>query len=491
MLQSNALPGRPQRPIYQEVRQLPDAQLSIMCQSYSIFPGPISPHNRRQAERQLHIALIKERARFRARHQFAEECRLQYSGDPNFRPNPPPPQQHYDSRVALPPPAVPTLNYWPKPNTLNLRSNPPPSSSFRYRQQLQEPVLEPQRYMTWQEQSRMHKQAERKRFHKPPEANAAAEGADTSFLGFQLPFSLDTVREITTKIGETLKRFQGAGESQATTRFEGGSIKNQEKGQERSHDELRRSEVVACQKQHQSTYQATTEDDPSNDASEGEYQADESEGEDPEISEEDFNYDCEERDRDTLFDRWEGERQQQAYAQPQPFDFQELKTLAVAQAQTDLVERSSSASTATTYHDFFSQEPLQRVAGNFWGWWRRRTTAGDERIPVAEQTREREHKHEREVKSIHYLRETADDGVMEIMHRVDLRDDSEEEDLVVLPECTLTSQPSPRTYARLYMSIFRLLLCDRDAKLDPEKLRCAFLGCCVVFGIYMGYRTMR
>ncbi|KAH8283171.1 hypothetical protein KR054_012588 [Drosophila jambulina] len=465
MLQRSALSGRPQRPIFQEVRQLSDAQLSLMCHSHRIFPGPITFQNRRHAERQLHIALIEERARLRARQQFAEECRKQHSENARFRPITPPPQQHYDITAAFPEPAAPSPNYWPMPRTVNLRNNPPPSSGFRYHP---EPVLEPRRYVTWQQQDRIYQLADQK--------PAEADGTDINFLGFKLPFSLETAKEISTKIGDTLKRFQGVGESQTETRFEGGAVQHRRgKYEERFHDGHRKTETVARQRTQQSSYSIRNTYDRCKDASEDEYQADESE---EEMSDE---------DQDTLFDHWEEERQQS-------FDFQEPKTPSHAEAQTELVERSSHASSSTTYHDFFSQEPMKPAAGSFWWWWPQRARAGDERIPEAEQTRETEHMHEHEVKSIDYLRGSSlqvDDGVMELMQRVDLRDDSEEEDLVVLPDGSLSTRPLPRTYAGFCRSIFRWLLCDRNANLDPEKLRCAFLGCCMAFAIYMGIRMIR
>ncbi|KAH8368922.1 hypothetical protein KR200_004110 [Drosophila serrata] len=471
MLQKDAHPGRPQRPIHEEVHKLSDAQLSMMCHNYRIFPGAITFRNRRQAERQLHIALIEERARHRARQQFAEELRQEHSEDPNFRPGPPPPQQHYDFRAALPPPAAPAPHYWPVARTVNMRINPPPSSTFQYRQ---EPVLEPHRYVSWQQQNRINKKATQQSFQRPVEVQASDEGTELNFLGFTLPFTLETARDITNKIGETLKRFQAVGDSQAATRFEGGS---------QGKYEVRNTENVAHHQTHQSSYQTSTMSERSQDASEEEYQEDISIGEGLEMPHE--------NDRDTLFDYLQDDSVLQTYAP----SVSKVKTLADAQAQTELVENSSSVSTATTYHDFFSHEPLKKAAGHsWWSWWPKRAMAGDERIPVAEQTREREHKHEHEVKSIDYLSDStlhADDGVLELMPRVELRDDSEEEDLVVLPDGSLSTQPSPRSYAGFCGSIFRFLLCDRDAKLDPEKLRAAFLGCCMAFAIYMGFRMIR
>ncbi|KAH8249455.1 hypothetical protein KR032_009724 [Drosophila birchii] len=498
MLQRSALPGQPRRPIHQEVRQLSDAQLSIMCQSHRIFPGPITFRNRRQAERQLHIALIGERAKFRAQQQFAEECRLQYSEDPNYRPGPPPPQQHYDFRADLAQSEAPSPHFWPKPRTVNMRFNPVPSSGIQFRQ---EPILEHRQYVSWQQQNRVHQQqaqqqnrvhqqqAQQQSFHQLAKDNVNFNAGDSeiNFLGFKLPFSLETAREITTKIGEIFKRFQGVGENQAATRFEGGSVKQKQgKYETPFYDEQSESDVVVPHQKHQSLYQASAKDDESE---EEEYQADEFEMEDLKIPHEDFNYPC--CDRDTLCDQWE----LQTCAPPLPFEYREAKPLADDQAQTDNGEHSSCASMATIYHDFFSQQPPKRAAEHFWWWWwPQRESAGDERIPEAEQTRETEHKHEHEVKSIHYLNDSAlhvDDGVMELMQRVELRDDSEEEDLVVLSDGTLSTRPMPRTYVGFCRTIFRSLLCDQDSKLDPAKLRRAFLGCCLAFAIYMGIRMIR
>nr|XP_017006265.2 LOW QUALITY PROTEIN: uncharacterized protein LOC108063628 [Drosophila takahashii] len=447
------------RPIYQDIRRLTDAQLSIMCQSHQIFPGPITFRNRRVAERQLHIAMIEERAKQRAYQQFALECNRQTSG--NFQ-QVPPPQQHYGLMQALPQitnqNAIPRT-YWPSPGTSNVRSAP---RSFLNRANRPDPILEPSRYITWQQQNRL--------------MNKSKSDRGTNILGFNMPFSLEAAMDFSSRLSNTIRRFRGGGEEE---------------------------EESASPKQEGKYNDADVSEDYQED-----YDQQSLEDSDEETSK---SYQESLLERDTLSESSEDEvqqmkgkkkkeaRSQDAYVYPFPYDFRELRRLvdgADAESHNELCDYKSFISLSTVYHEFASQVPMARTAPSvdskprFRWWWQRRAEAGDERIPEAERTTEQDLMQECELKTINYLSEAPaqlDDGMLELMGRVELRDDSDEEVVVE----NNRSGRRLRSYGGFFRHIFHLLCCDRHGKLDAEKLRCSFFCCCMAVGVYVGIKMLR
>ncbi|EDV58349.2 uncharacterized protein LOC6542754 [Drosophila erecta] len=426
------------RPIYQDIQRLSDAQLTTLCNSHGLVLGPLDSQNRRMAERQLHIAMITERAKYRARQQFALECHMR--GTAYMQQGPPPPQNHYQP--------MPPQTYWPSPGS-NLRSPPPPSWNTQNRRVLRDPVLQPRQYTTWRQEHRMSDQ------------RTADSG--NNFLGFRMPFSLGAARDIRSRITNSIKRFQGGG-------AQNGPVHKKEE-----------QVTPRCQNaEYQEDYREDSDDDSVEKPSSSDYE------------------------RDTLSGASEGEGQeverQELSAQnfyPYPFNDRQLQGQFDGQeAQNELRDYKSFISLSSVYHDFDSQVPMARTAPSvdskprFSWWWQWRARAGDERIPEAERTTEQNLLQERELKTINYLSEAParlDDGVVELMGRVELRDDSEEE---VLLEGTQRA-PGSRSWMGFCRHIFHLLCCDRQGKLDPEKLRCSFFCCCMAAGVYMSFKMLR
>ncbi|XP_016979533.1 uncharacterized protein LOC108044884 [Drosophila rhopaloa] len=459
-----------ERPIYQDVQRLTDAQLSTMCQNHQIFLGPITSANRRFAERHLHVAMIEARAKYRAHQQFAEECTLRISS--SFQPVPPP-QQHYGMMNAVHPrPTVVPQNYWPSPGSFKMRGPPPPTRFFQNPKERPDPVLEPRQYVAWRQQNKLR--------------NQTATDFGTKILGFKMPFSLDAARDLSSRISSTIKRFQGGGEE-----FQQESAKpEQDKNEMADHQEK-------YQDANQAKYRNAYQEDYQGEYEEQSETESEKEGS-PKDLEHPYDVDME---RDTLSDDSEDDGEQQEnekQTNPRSFshDLLELKNLfngADAEPQSELGDYKSFISLASVYHEFTNPEPMERKEKSvdkeplFRWWWLRRASAGDERIPEEERTTEQDLMQERELKTINYLSEAhsrVDDGMLELMGRVELRDDSDEEGAV-------EGGPRSRSCAGFCRHIFHLLCCDRHGKLDADKLRCSFFCCCMAFGIYVAFKMMR
>ncbi|KAH8352538.1 hypothetical protein KR084_004813 [Drosophila pseudotakahashii] len=440
------------RPIYQDIQRLTDAQLSVMCQSHRIFPGPITFRNRRLVERQLHIAMIEERAKQRAYQQFARECNRQTPG--NFQ-QVPPPQQHYGLMQALP--QNPNQNviprtYWPSPGSSNVRS---PPRSFLNRANRPDPILEPSRYITWRQQNRLMDKSKSNR--------------GTNILGFNMPFSLEAAMDFSSRISSTIRRFRGGGEEEEEAVI---SARSEQEGKYNDDDHSLEDSDEETSKSYQESY---LERDTLSESSEDENQQKKVK-----------------KEKDA--------RSQDAYVYPFPYDFRELRRLvdaADAESQNELCDYKSFISLSSVYHEFASQVPMARTAPSvdskprFRWWWQRRAEAGDERIPEAEQTTEQDLLQECELKTINYLSEAparVDDGMLELMGRVELRDDSDGEEVTVENN---RGGRRLRSYGGFFRHIFHLLCCDRQGKLDAEKLRCSFFCCCMAVGVYVGFKMLR
>ncbi|XP_016928397.3 uncharacterized protein [Drosophila suzukii] len=464
-----------ERPIYKDIQCLTDAQLSLMCRSHQIFPGPITFRNRRFAERQLHIAIIEERAKYRAHQQFARECNLQNSrNNQQVRP----PQEHYGLVNALPQNTqlnhVPRT-YWPTPGLFNLHGPVPSSSNFQNRGNRPDPILEPRRYITWRQQ-----------YSWP---NHPRTETKTKILGFNMPFSLEAALDFSSRLSSTIKRFRGGGEEEMF----------QKESAEKEHE--RNKIVERYQEGDEKIFHDNYQD---------EYQEDYEEQTQEDYSEEALIASQEDLERDTLSESSEDEGQQRdgrkkdllsqdPYVLPIPYNFRELQRSvdgADAESHSELCDYLSFISMSSVYHEFTSQVPMIKTQPavdskpRFRWWWPLRATAGDERIPEAERTTEQDLLQERELKTINYLSDASarvDDGMLELMGRVELRDDSDEEGVV---EDQQGSQRS-RSSAGFLRHIFRLLCCDRQGKLDAEKLRCTFFCCCMAFGVYVAFKMLR
>ncbi|XP_033161196.1 uncharacterized protein LOC117141695 [Drosophila mauritiana] len=440
------------RPIYQDIQRLTDAQLSTMCKNHGLILGPINLQNRRMAERKLHIAMITVRAKYRAHQQFVLECNMKSSA--NIQ-QVPPAQQNYGLVDVLPQnyyQPMPPQTYWPSPRT-NLRSPPPPSWNIQNRRERTDPVLEPRQYVTWSQQNRMNNE------------NTANSG--NNFLGFKMPFSLGAARDIRSLITNSIKRFQGGETENAPVSFQDGPVFDGKNTHKFHPDE------------YEEDYQEYSDEDSAGNPSTSDREPDTlsgaSEDEDQEVERKDLSH-------------------QDSY--PYPISFRELqRQINGAESQHELRDYKSFLSLSSVYHEFESQVPMARTAPSvdskprFSWWWQWRAKAGDERIPEAERTTEQDLLQERELKTINYLSEApsrADDGMLELMGRVELRDDSEEEVL----EDTQIARGS-RSWVGFCRHLFHLLCCDRQGKLDPEKLRCSFFCCCMAFGVYMGFKMMR
>jgi len=433
------------RPIYQDIQRLTDAQLSTMCKSHGLILGPITFQNRRMAERKLHIAMITERAKYRAHQQFALEC--------NMKTQVPPAQQNYGLVDVLPQnyyQPMPPQTYWPSPGT-NLRSPPPPSWNIQNRRERTDPVLEPRQYVSWRQQNRNQKNS---------------ENSGNNFLGFKMPFSLGAARDLRSMITSSIKRFQGGEAENAPVSFQDGPV--QKRGEKKTTEK------------HEEYYQEYSDEDSVGKPSTSDHEPDTLSG-----TSEDEGQEIERKDLTT----------QDSY--PYPFSFRELKRqINGAESRHELRDYKSFISLSSVYHEFERQVPMARTAPSvdskprFSWWWQWRAKAGDERIPEAERTTEQDLLQERELKTINYLSEApsrADDGILELMGRVELRDDSEEE--VVLEDTQIAR--GSRSWVGFCRHIFHLLCCDHHGKLDPEKLRCSFFCCCMAFGVYMGFKMMR
>ncbi|KAH8317406.1 hypothetical protein KR067_008147 [Drosophila pandora] len=473
------IPNQPLRPIYEDIRQLSDPQLSIMCQSHNIIIGPITPQNRRQAEWSLHVALIGERAKVRAQEQFARELKMRLSSD---NPRSPPPSQQHFTHFSVPetPKHVPR-SYWPTPGSFNQRA--PPGS---YRQNQMNPSL-----------------------YRPCGYDENDDGGGPNILGFKVPFSLNTARQYSVKIGETLRRFQGGGE--ATTC----SGKNTKKSNEAAHRETSQSQdnhsmLDMYQDSHQNVNQdryLETEDEASIVAS---------------LEDSDYPSSCE-TERDTLSERSECDRQveqtlhstigedlrpAQNFVRSKCHDLRELQpTHPNDQSRS---EYASFASTPSIYHDFpilVPMEPIPPPARRiswasplrwFWRWQGIQRVASTNRgiqfqpIPAAERTHERDAEHELELNTINYLNEGLPPGVrdelVELMSKVPLRDDSEDEVGRLQGEGVLVTR---RTPIGSFRHIFQLILCDQHGILDRDKVRYSFLCCCLVVCIYLSVKLIR
>ncbi|XP_017071418.2 LOW QUALITY PROTEIN: uncharacterized protein LOC108108052 [Drosophila eugracilis] len=443
-----------ERPIYRDIQHLTDDQLSIMCQSHEIYVGPITYQNRRLAERQLHIAMIKERAKYRAQEQFAQEYSLEISENVQ---RVPPLQQHYGLVDALPQnhhQTMPPRTYWPSLNS-NWRSPPPASTFIQNWRQRTEPVLEPRQYVSWRQENAL--------------ANQRKRDAGTNILGFKIPFTLETAMNISSKISSTIKRFQGGGEISAKLEQE------------------KKEMIQSSREDHKDEYLKRSDEDCDQEASHS------------------SQHDLE---RDTLSDitevkdhQPENDKEvpvQDAFVYPFPHDLQELQKLVVGahdESQTELCDYASFISLSSAYHEFPNQVPMVRTDPSVkpkprFHWWWQRSAAGNELIPEAEQTTELDLLQERELKTIHYLSEPpprVDDGMLELMGRVELRDDSDDEEAVEVRN----DGRRPRSYMGFCRHIFHLLCCDRHGRLDGEKLRCNFFCCCMAFGVYMGFKMLR
>ncbi|XP_017055887.2 uncharacterized protein LOC108097861 [Drosophila ficusphila] len=442
MLQNGAYK---ERPLCQMVRDLSDAQLTMMGRTYQVNLGPITPQNRKIAERRLHVAMIEERAKFRAQQQFAQEQR----NPSNFQTYLPA-RNPYGVLNTLPqnrPQA-----YWPPVGSSNVRGPPPPSSAFQYRSERPDPVREPSRYISWRQQ-----------FQK-------TNNNDNHFLGLKMPFSLETVMDIRSRISDTISRFRG-GETE-------GSIKESDRYNGKD------------------AYQKRYQEDNSTES------CDEEEPEESLQQDLDDPF-SEELEKDTLSELSEDEKIQKAplesYVHPYPYDFRKMERMlngTDAESQKEIRPFDSFTSVPSVYYEFTHQVPMARTTPSadrkrrFRWWWQRREEAGDERIPEGERTTEQDLLQERELKTINYLSEVptrVDDGVLELMGRVDLRDDSDEEALEQLEEI----RQRPRSFAQFCRHIFHLLWCDPHGKLDAEKLRCSFFCCCMAFGVYVGFKLMK
>lgn len=463
------IPNQSLRPIYEDIRELSDPQLSIMCQSHNVIIGPITPENRRMAEWSLHVALIGERAKFRAQEQFARELKMRLSSD---SPRSPPPSQQHFTHFSVPEiPSHPPRTYWPTPGSFNQRSPP------GYKRQYQ---MNPSRYR--------------------PCGYDENDGGGPNILGFKVPFSLNTARQYSVKIGETLRRFQGGGE--VTTC----SGKNTKMSNKAAHRETSRSQdnhnmLDIYQDSHQDVNQdryLETDDEASVVES---------------LAESDYPS-SRETERDTLSEHslhsiiGEDLRPAQNFVRSKRFDHQELQpTNPNAQSRS---EYGSFVSTPSIYHDFPILVPMEPIpppdrsipwASPLRWLWRCqgiRSVASTNRriqfqpIPVAERTHEREAEHELELNTINYINEglppDVQDEMVELMSKVSLRDDSEDEVGRLQGEGVLVTRRTPIGFFR---QIFQLILCDQQGMVDGDKVRYSFLCCCLAVCIYLGVKLIR
>ncbi|XP_016961729.1 uncharacterized protein LOC108032420 [Drosophila biarmipes] len=456
-----------ERPIYKDIQCLTDTQLALMCQGHGIFPGPITFRNRRQLERELHIAIIEERAKYRAHQQFAREC---HSRMPRSNQQARPSQEHFGLLDALPQVTQQNLvppTYWPAPSLFNLHGPVPSSSNFQNRGSRPDPVLEPRRYINWRQHNRWTDQFRTE--------------TRTNILGFNLPFSLEAALDFSSRISNTIKRFRGGGKED--------TVQQETQIVERCQESQEKRFLDNYQDLYQEDYEEQSKED---------------------YSEEELIASQEVLERDTLSESSEDKdqqpdsgkknlRSQDPYVHPFPYDFRELQRQvdgADAESRSELCEYLSFISLSSVYHEFTKQVPMARTQPTidakprFRWWWPRRATAGDERIPEAERTTEQDLQQERELKTINYLSDASarlDDGMLELMGRVELRDDSEEEGVAEEQQ----GSRSHRSSAGFLRHIFRLLCCDRQGKLDAEKLRCTFLCCCMAFGVYVTFKMLR
>ncbi|XP_043661815.1 uncharacterized protein LOC122625848 [Drosophila teissieri] len=465
------------RPIGQDLRRLTDAELSSLCKAYGLGLGPIDFQNRRMAERELHVVMITERAKYRAHQQFALECNMRVSG---YMRQVPPPQPDYGFMDVLPENSyqpMPPQTYWPSPGT-NLRSPPSPSWNIQHRRDPRErpdPVLEPAQYLTWRQENRI--------------SNQRTADSENNFWGFKMPFSLGAAREIRSRITNSIKRFQGGGAEKAKVGIQNGPVKKKGKkvvqfdgmySHRSNYDEYQDDYQEDYQEDYQADYQEDSIEDSVEKPSSSDRERDTLSG-----SSEDGGQEVERKDLSP----------QDSY--PYPFNFRELqRQLVDAETQHELRDYKSFISLSSVYHEFDSQVPMARTAPSvdskprFSWWWQWRARAGDERIPEAERTTEQDLLQERELKTINYLSEAParlDDGVVELMGRVELRDDSEEE--VVMRDTRIARES--RSWMGFCRHIFHRLWCDRHGKLDPEKLRCSFVCCCMAFSVYMAFKMLR
>ncbi|XP_017095426.2 uncharacterized protein [Drosophila bipectinata] len=455
------IPKHSLRPIYEDIKQLSDPQLSIMCQSHNIDIGPITRQNRRLAEWNLHVALIGERAKIRAKEQYARELQIRLSYD-NPR-SKPPPQQHYTNfsvpEVQSPPPQT----YWPTPGSFNERTSP---RSNRH--------IDPSRYRPCDSSDR-----------------------GPNILGFQMPFSLNTARQYSVKIGETLRRFQGGGEETTS------SGKNTITSNEAAHGETSQSQDNQNMlDMYQDSYQNHNRYlDSEDEASIG----------DP-LEDSDYQS-SHESERDTLSERsFCNLRLDKKLHSTVGEDLRPVENFVRPATHSNAPPRVEFASmeSPSIYHDFpilVPMEPISRPAERiswaspfrwFWRWQGWQTVAGPSQgiqfqpIPAAERTREREAEHELELNTINYLEEGLPPGVrdeiVELMSKVPLREASEDEDERLEGEEVLVTQRSPIGFIR---HLIHLMLCDHRGTLDGEKVRCSFLCCCLAVCIYMGFRLVR
>ncbi|XP_039502559.1 uncharacterized protein LOC120458816 [Drosophila santomea] len=466
------------RPIGQDIRRLTDAELSSMCKVYGLVVEPINFQNRRMTERKLHIEMITERAKYRAHQQFALECNMRVSG---YMRQVPPPLPDYGFMDVLPQNSyqpMPPQTYWPSPGT-NLRSPPPPSWSIQHRRDRPDPVLEPHQYLTWRQENRT--------------SNQRTADSENKFLGFKMPFSLGAARDIRSRITNSIKRFQGGAAENAKVGIQNQPV--QKKGENVVHFDGKyshRSNYAKYPEDYQEDYQQDYQED---------YQENYQEDSNEDSVEKPTSSD---RERDTLSGTSEDEFQEVGRkdlspknSYPYPFNFRELQRQIVdAETENELRDYKSFMSLSSVYHELDTQVPMARTTPSvdskprFSWWWQWRAKAGDERIPEAERTTEQDLLQERELKTINYLSEAParlDDGVVELMGRVELRDDSEEE--VVLGD-TQVAQGS-RSWMGFCRHIFHLLCCDHHGNLDPEKLSCSFVCCCMAFSVYMGFKMLR
>ncbi|KAH8293294.1 hypothetical protein KR018_010604, partial [Drosophila ironensis] len=469
------------RPIFLEIQALTDTDLSIMCETRRIFIGPINAHTRRIAERQLHVAMVEERAIYRAQQQYQRELHTKYSDFPSDT----------ESLRSMPRLGGPKRTYWPEVGSHQYRRHLPPSSEiYKLRK---DPVLEDHKKVPWQGYTEEQDK-------KGP-----------NILGFQVPFSLSTARNFGVRVGEALRRFQGG--LDAITDFDDNvEQENYELEDQReafrtnqSHSKLNnyrdwlknshidKDRYLDCRKESElaEAYQATFNVDAVNETfsqkSDYEYHLDSTE--------------------DTF---------------SQTFDNEDHLDLEVDLSNPRLVpspDRQSHSdfdsleSTTTLYHDFPKSEPLVKAVKsscitNIFRWWWRRQKVLDgtpklkfQRIPESERTQEGIVEEERVLKTINYLDEAQaaqmrkDDGVLELMSRVQLRDDSEMEldpGLRIMGHMdAVGDHPGDRSIYGFCRHIYRLMFDGAGGYMNYYNLRCSVLCGCLAVSMYMCIKLMR
>ncbi|KRF98813.1 uncharacterized protein Dwil_GK27580 [Drosophila willistoni] len=424
-----------------QLQQLNDAQLSVMCRNYRITPTFMTGRNRRHLERRLHVAIIEESAQQRALDYIAKEKDKDYQNDLYAR--------SMGSEIL---PARPRVN----------TRSPSPGLYEISRSQNAGTMTTPSVHNIGGNRTlwpsplphNIGRTYKRQRVTQEPSILSSALAKAPGLL-------LNLAKEVPLRIWKGLE-----GQLAPFQRFRGGeqqSVQNIEVYQSnpQQQDDTTNRGVTRITHQLNNTFEEQPHTYP-------------------------YGLDYEEL---------------QHYTQ-EPVNFADIETdqdEVSVDSMTTPHESDSIDSFHSSLDEMVEEKPAVKAKPNEqpmlsafrFAWWR----SPEKELALLPDRLETDRisEHEQELNTYEYLSDDQKLGeqrkeVKDIMGRVDLRDDSDDEAVITLPS---RRQRILRSCGAFCRNVYEFLFCDRDGVWDIEKVRCTVFFCGMLVFLGASFRKMQ